>query len=255
MTEELRIGEEGHLLYGRFHKAEGAGPRPLVILCHGFNANMSETEPYAVKMAEAGIHAFAFDFFGGGEQIRSDGKLTEMSVRTEEADLHMVIDTLMERAEVDRENIFLMGQSQGGYVSLLAASERPGDIKGLILCYPAFNLKDYVLMSWGSHRRVRETYPYLGTRVGKVYIDDAYPIDIQSLMPGYEGRVLILHGTRDELVSYTWSEEAAKLFPSAQLVLLEGAEHGFYGADEEHAAGEMIRFIKANGIRAGKVAL
>ena len=247
MTEELRIGREGHMIYGRLHKAEGDGRRPLVILCHGFNANMTETEPYAVKMAQSGIHAFAFDFFGGGEQILSDGKLTEMSVRTEEADLNMVIDTLRDRPEVDTSRIFLMGQSQGGYVSLLTASTRPEDIRGLILCYPAFNLRDYALMGLGKHRRVRETYPFLGARVGQAYIDEALSVDIQSVIPNYTGKVLLIHGTGDILVPCELSVEAAKNFPSAELILVEKAGHGFYDADEDRAAQKMIRFVTECG--------
>ena len=59
-----------------------------------------------------------------------------MSVLTEKADLEAVLDEVMRWECVNTDSIYLMGNSQGGYVSTLVAAERPDDIRAIILIYP-----------------------------------------------------------------------------------------------------------------------
>ena len=54
---------------------------PLVIICHGFGGNSVHSRIYAENFAKKGIATYIFDFIGGGEDIESDGKMTEMSYR------------------------------------------------------------------------------------------------------------------------------------------------------------------------------
>ena len=243
MIKELQLESNNHTLYGRLHLPEGDGPFPLVILCHGFNANMADTESYAPKLAAHGIAAFAFDFYGGGEENRSGGKLTDMTVLTERVDLLAVYSHLKMQPFTDPSCIFFMGQSQGGLVSLLTASGIPDEVRGLILCYPAFNLIDYVRMAQGRKKRIRETYPFIGGRVSHAFLEDALTVDILKCAEEYPGPVLILHGTADPVVPVSLSEEGITHFPGARLIEIEGAGHGFFDADESFAAEEMIRFV------------
>lgn len=43
---------------------------------------------------------------------------------------------------VDESQVFLRGESQGGFVSAYVAANHPEDVKALILYYPAFVLQD-----------------------------------------------------------------------------------------------------------------
>ena len=130
--QELEFIRDGKKIYGRLYLPKGDGPFPAVIMGHGFGANLSVMEGYAKSFAENGIAAYAFDFIGGGHDIKSDGEMTEMSVLTEAADMDTVLDGILTLDSIDKNNIFAMGGSQGGFVATYIAGTRPDDIKGLI---------------------------------------------------------------------------------------------------------------------------
>ena len=122
---------------------ENAGEKlPAVIFSHGFGGNYRVGAQYAEILAENGYAVYCFDFCGGSPGSRSDGSTLEMSVFTEKDDLDAVIETIRGLDYIDGDNIFLMGSSQGGAVSAIAAAERKEDIRGMILLYPAFVLAD-----------------------------------------------------------------------------------------------------------------
>ena len=249
-VREMVFIRDGKKIYGRLHlpgTLSVIDRYPLVILCHGLGANMSETEPYAVKFAANGIAAFAFDFIGGGEDIKSDGKMTEMSVLTEAEDLNVVIDELSRQPLIDKKHIFLMGQSQGGYVATYIAAERvfsDVQVTGLIACYPAYVLEEDARKRVEAAGAVQDTEQIMEFTVGRVYTEDALKTDIYDDMMHYTGEVLLMHGTEDPVVPISCSEEALNCFPRAELIRVEGAGHGFFDADEEFCAEQAIQFVK-----------
>ena len=194
--------------------------------------------------AENGIAACAFDFIGGGSGSRSDGKITEMSVLTESADLNAVIDGLIIRDDIDASEIYLLGGSQGGFVSTYVAGTRPTDIKGLIALYPAYVLQDNARSMSPDPDNIPETMNLMGTTIGRIYNEDAMSFDIYDVMKDYPKDVLIIHGTSDTIAPISYSERAVTVFPSAQLVKFEGAGHGFYGDDETRSAQMAVDFVK-----------
>ena len=56
---------------------------------------------------------------GGNKNSRSGNDTLKMSVFTEVDDLDVVVNTLKNQNFVDKNNIFLLGQSQGGVVSTI----------------------------------------------------------------------------------------------------------------------------------------
>ena len=109
--EEVWFERDGLRIYGELCIPEISGKLPLVILSHGFGVNHTRSQGYARAFAENGIAAYAFDFIGGGRDIKSDGQMTEMSVLTEAADLNAVIDGLLVRDEFDPSELYLFGAS------------------------------------------------------------------------------------------------------------------------------------------------
>ena len=219
---------------------------PLVIICHGFGGSRRRGIPYAQGFAENGIAAYIFEFIGGGEDIRSDGKMTEMSVLTEARDLEIILDGLKKLPEIDRNNIFLMGRSQGGYVATLVGAERKDEIKGLLLHYPAYVIQDDVIERTGNGERFEPLSSFLGHTVSDIYDRDAYSVDIYARMRRFTGTVLILHGSDDQTVPISYSYEAVETFPHADLVTIEGAGHGFENNDDLKARELSLNFIKEN---------
>jgi len=249
-VREMEFLRDGKKIYGRLHLPLDTSPidrYPLVILCHGLGADMSETEPYAEKFAAHGIAGFAFDFIGGGPEIRSDGEMTEMSVLTEAADLQVVIDQLSRQPLIDKHHIFLMGQSQGGYVATHVAAESihaDNMIRGLIACYPAYGLEKDAMRRSEQAGEIPEQEQIFDCTIGRIYTEDALKMDIYDEMRCYPGEVLLMHGTDDVLVPIAGSEEALACFPHASLIPVEGAGHGFFDADEEFCAEQVIRFVR-----------
>jgi len=243
-VEILNIERNGLNIYGKLYVPSGAEDHPLVILSHIFGGSSENTAAYAEYFADHGFASFAYDFVGGGNKIRSDGSMTEMSVLTEAADLNTVIDHFLEHFGERSIRIFLFGASQGGFVSTYVAGSRPDDIAGLVLMYPAFVLQDDSRRRNPDPDSGPDTMRIMGMRVGRIYDQDAQSFDIYDIMKQYTGKVLIVHGTADSMAPLSYSERAVETFPDAELVTLEGADHIFCGKDMEEASRKAVRFME-----------
>ena len=236
-------------IYGKFYYPEGfdaSQKYPVVIMSHGLGsrAEMVERAKWPKAVTEKGFIAYAFDFCGGGMNSLSDGGFMEMSVLTEASDLNAVIDFVKSQAYADPDNLFLLGQSQGGFVSAITAASRPEEVKAMVLVYPALCLVDDL------HEFVPDLAEVTGDTVetamgtlGAVYARDAYDIDVMNEIAKYTGDVMIIHGLNDKTVPYSYSLEAITTAYSAaasELVLITGKKsaHGFemvYNEGREYA--------------------
>jgi uncharacterized protein len=133
-------------------------------------------------------------------------------------------------AVIDRavrgERVTLMGSSLGGYLAALYAS-RHANIENMVLLAPAFQFPSRwrqrygpELEEWGRtgtklfyHYAFKEERP-LGYR----FVEDAVQYEDQ---PDAAQPVLILHGTRDEVVPPEVSLDFARRHPHATVRLLE----------------------------------
>ena len=244
-VEEQNFQRNGMKISGELFIPDRASPVPLVILSHGFGGNRGGVKGYAESFAERGIAAYIFEFIGGGNHIKSDGKMTEMSVLTEAEDLIVIFDNLKADSHFNTGQIFLFGESQGGFVSTYVAAMRPADVAGLVLLYPAFVIHDYVRRLTPDPERIPAEMKLLGKTVGRIYNKDALSFNIYTLMPQYSGKTLIIHGTADSIVPLSYSERAIKTFPDAKLITLDGAGHVFYGNARTEAADDAVQFVQS----------
>ncbi|MBO4926508.1 MAG: alpha/beta fold hydrolase [Clostridia bacterium] len=243
-VKEILLERDGSKIWGKLYLPEGDAPLPLVICCHGFGGNHEHVKPYAEAFARNGIAAFAFDFVGGGFGSRSDGTMKEMSVLTEAADLCAVMDRMKEMPQINPEQIFLLGASQGGFVSSYVAGIRPDDVAGVIALYPAYVLQDNAWKQTPDPEAIPETISLMGVTLGGIYNRDAQSFDIYDVMKDYPGKVLILHGTVDSIAPISYSERAVETFPDAELIRYEGSNHGFMGQDLIRSENESIAFVQ-----------
>ena len=116
-------------IYAVLHRPNKKGKMPIVIYSHGLGATYRACGDYADELEELGIATICFDFRGGSNRSKSDGKTTEMSFLTEMEDLETIIEKVKTWDFIDQDNIILMGSSQGGAVSALVSAKR-NDIKG-----------------------------------------------------------------------------------------------------------------------------
>ena len=243
--EILTFKRDDKKIYGELYLPAGEGPFPAVIMAHGFGGQCAHNRPYAEVFAQNGIAAYIFDFIGGGNDIQSDGETTEMSVLTEAADMAVVLGGLTAMEQIDSQNIFLAGQSQGGFVASYVAGTQPEKVRGLVAIFPAYVLQDDAKKRMEG-REIPETEEIMGLLLGRIYAEDAMSFDIYDVIKNYPGPVLLIHGTADDVVPIRYSQRAAEVFPSAKLIEIEGAGHGFFGAAEDRAVSLALDFVKEN---------
>ena len=231
-TQELWCNNGGKRIYGKMYLPEGApAPMPAVILSHSFSLTHESMNSYCIALTKKGYAAYCFDFCGGSKDSRSDGETTDMTVFTEVSDLEAVLDHLRSLSYIDRDNIFLLGTSQGGLVSALAAAERPAQVKGLILMYPGFSMPEQITSFFKDPDNISDTmlsmFAMTGMPVGREYVKTLHGFDVYAHIKNYSRDVLILHGSNDFIVLPKYSERAVEVYPHATLKIIEGAGHGF----------------------------
>jgi len=241
----LQIHNKREIIYGHVYTSkEKVTKRPIAIVSHGLGGNYQELENYARNLAKKGYLAYAFDFPGGSSNGQSKGlSQTQMSIYTEEQDLLAIIKTLRRRGDVDKNNILLVGGSQGGVVSALTASQHPDYIKGLALMYPAFSITHDAQEKYSSVDKVPQETDIFGFSVGKTYYQKLLNIDITKVATKYKGPVLIVHGTDDDIVPIKYVQQAADNFSNVDFEKLSGAGHGFEGNDQQKALKFLDRFV------------
>lgn len=244
MVEKVAFSRDGLVVRGYlvFPKT-GTAPYPLVVVSHGFGSNGRRVLTLAEELAEAGVAACAYSFCGAFEGD-SDGSTLDRSILTEAADLQAVLHGLAARPDIDEARVGLLGMSEGGCVSTLVAAECPEVVRALALMYPAFCIPDDARRLVAANGGVvPETMDVMGRTIGGVYLRDAMVCDPFAGMPEYAGPVLIVHGTADEIVPIEYSRRAAKTFPNARLIEIEGAGHGMRQEQGPEMAHQAVEFI------------
>ncbi len=246
-SAEVWSEREGNKIFGMmYHNPATTKKQPAVILSHSSSLTHEAMSGYAKEIAKIGYAAYCFDFCGGSDKSKSDGKTDEMTVFTEVEDLRAVVKTVKSLDYIDPSRVYLLGSSQGGLVSALLADECPDDFAGMILFYPAFNIPEMVKMfsgfgdlgnfgdfgdfggfgDWGDFGDFGDMMS-----MSEAYINSIKDFDVWSHIGKFPKPVCIVHGTQDMIVPISNSEKAVELYPTATLNKIEGANHGFNTAN------------------------
>ena len=246
--EESFYNEKGEKIYGKLflpvEKAVKNKKYTTVIISHGFNGSAEYTSQFSKLLAKKGIASYVFEFRGGSMKTKSDMKMTEMSLFTEKKDLNDVLSHVSKIKEVNSNSIFLMGESQGGIVSAMSALEVENRIKGLILIYPAFIIPESGRELYKTISDIPNEITVFGAVIGKKYYMDIRELDIYKEIGKYSGKVLIVHGDKDEIVPLKYSEKALSHYKDVELKVISGAKHGFTPEEMEKAVNFSVNYIK-----------
>ncbi len=240
MTIKASLGD----LYGVLSMPAAEGPVPLIILSHGFGGNHVGNRDYADYFTKQGFAVFNFDFCGGGVVSRSAGTMLEMTVLTEAADLHAIIDHFSGDARFSC--VMLWGGSQGGFVTAYVSAQRPSDIRAVVLEFPAIVLQDDARKRARADGTFPETSNVMGMSISRAFNETATSFDLYDMLPAYTGPVLILHGDRDVIVPLSYSERARDTYQNAELIVMPGQGHGFAGASREEAKATEAAFFRTH---------
>lgn len=116
---------------------DGPGGRPVVVMAHGFAGTKdSGLDPFAQRLADAGLAVFAFDYRGFGA---SEGLVRQrISMADQADDYRAAIAAVGARNGVDGNRIILWGLSQSGGHALVVAAGR-SDICAVVSMVPMVN--------------------------------------------------------------------------------------------------------------------
>ncbi|MDO4460519.1 MAG: alpha/beta hydrolase [Clostridia bacterium] len=248
-TVIFKTKRDGLTIRGYIYGMEENRKKPCVIISHGFLADSRSVRIYAKLLAKLGYVAFTFDFCGGGIKGRSDGKTEDMTIFTEQRDLMAVIDYARRCPFVDSEHISLMGCSQGGYVSAITAAQFPWLVDKLIMFYPALCIPDdarqgRMMFYFFDPNNIPDILGKAPIKLGGEYARSVIDKNPFEQISGFEGPVLLVHGTGDMIVNIAYSEHAYGCYPDIRYERIYGAGHGFSGKHNIQAMTVLSEFMK-----------
>lgn len=226
--ESVGCVSDGNQLFGEAFIPVAPGKHPAIIMSHGYGGSGAGFYEIASYLAKRGYVCYCYDFAGGSMRSRSEGSNLEMSIFSERQNLEDVLEMVRGWNFVDRRNVFLLGASQGGCVSAITAPYVKKKINAILLMYPALCIPDDALAKFPTLAEIPNEVQLMSMTIGRPYYDRFYDgYDIYKEIAGYQGPVLLLHGTEDALVKPEYSAKASNVYRDCELHLLFGAGHGF----------------------------
>ena len=230
MAQTVRIpAARGLTLFAWFVPARAIGPRPAVVLLHGWCGNASNLLPAAQALHQAGFAVLLMESRNHGRSDRDD----HSSLPRFAEDLDSAIDWLKTLAHVDTTRIVALGHSVGAAAVLLSASRRH-DLAAVV-SIAAFAHPEQLMRRWFALRYV----PYWPLawlinrsleRVIGANFDDIAPVNTvtKATCP-----VLLVHGRQDTVVPVTDAHRIWRRSNELNVTLIEcdGTHEAFDDAD------------------------
>ncbi len=242
-TDTLRLQGSVGKLFTIVNRPASKEKVPLVIICHGFSGNCRS--PFMTDLSNSivsqGMAALRFDFNGHG---KSDGEFKDMTVLNEIDDLKNVIAWAEKQSWV--KDISLVGHSQGGVVvSMVSGELGDKEIKAEVLLAAAAVLRDDALRGntmgarydpWnfkGDYIELPHSPEAGALLLGKNYVETALRLPIYETAANYTGPTLIVQGTHDQIVPYTYAERYNEKIKGSELRLIPDENHTFTYTQKE----------------------
>ena len=242
LTKELWIPCDGMRL-SAILDVPAEGPRPIVVVIHGFSGYKEERHIVAVSegLNELGFATLRVDMYGHGH---SDGQFRDHTLIKWITNAMTAIDYARSLDFVT--DLYLCGHSQGGLMVMLAAALERDRVKGVIPMSPAAMIPETARR--GELLGIRfdpdhfpEALEYKeGFTLGDSYLRVAQMIDVNAAIDLFHGPVLIVHGDADEAVPVQVGIDCAKRYRDCKLVLIPGDDHCY-----DYHLDQVVNAIKA----------
>lgn len=239
-VKERWIENGSRRIYGIESVPSTGNKHGVAIVSHGFNGTHHFGRDYFDTLNKLGYAVYTFDFPCGGLGSKSDNNTMNMSVIDEKNDLKAIVRYFRAQADTDPARMVLIGESQGGFVSAMAAAELGDTISSLVLIYPALCIPDNWNSRYKTEAEIPDTTKVWNVPIGRRFFKELRDIDVYGKITGYRGPVQIIHGSKDPVVPVEYSEEAMKKYHNAHIGVIPGAGHGF--KPDERAVSN--RFVK-----------
>jgi dipeptidyl aminopeptidase/acylaminoacyl peptidase len=239
----LTISHHERETFGILITPEQEGTYPVVVFSHGYNGSGKDFESMGEYLATHGIASFCYDFCGGSVHSRSSMKTTDMTIFTEMEDLHAVIKYIESYDNIDKDNIFLFGGSQGGLVSVLVTDEICDEVRGLMLLFPALCIAD----NWNERFVKVEDIPdeaeFWGMTLGRKFFEELRGFHVFEHIGKYSRKVLVMHGDKDPIVPLYYSQKLKDTYADMKLEVFLNEGHGFSAEGNKRVAEMVLDFV------------
>ncbi len=229
--EEFYISSDQIPLHAKLEVPEGKERYPLAIVFHGLTGHMEEEhiKAAAKTFLENGIAALRVELYGHGKSGGAFEKHTLLKWVNNALD---VVEYAKNLENVT--DLCLCGHSQGGLLVMILAGLYPGAFKAIVPMSPAVMIPEAArtgLFFGGQFDpgQIPDRIAFFDRELDGNYLRTAQLIHIEELIPKYKGKVLIIHGDRDEAVPLSCSVEAAKHYDDCRLSVIEGDDHEYTG--------------------------
>ncbi len=222
---------QDHLLYVK--RNDVTDSKASIIITHGIAEHSGRYDEITTKLNEEGFSVVRYDLRGHGQSQGKRGKLKHHQLMIE--DLHALV--LEEKKSAKK--IFLIGHSMGGLIVNMYAVKYH-DVDGIISsAAPSYFIKDVLPFRFIGYRWLgflAKKTDFADDQLSRIKsVEDAYVADplvlkkfyfslagnmfvggvrfLNKNMKNYQTPVLILHGSHDKIVPYTFSERLFNLIP------------------------------------------
>jgi pimeloyl-ACP methyl ester carboxylesterase len=222
----------------------------IVIAVHGFMSSKDslKIKHVCIALARHGVAAYRFDLSGNGD---SEGRFEDATPEKMLQDLDAVIEHFRPRYK----KIILYGRSMGGWLSILTAAVRKVD--GVITCAAPMHWDERFEKNLAQEQREQlasvefTTIPH-HTPYGDfpLTLREQFITEVRSLHPLDLAKkitcpVLVIHGSKDELVPIADSEDLIKALKKKELFLIGGAGHRMSKPEHLDAmTGKIVSWVK-----------
>jgi len=200
---------DGNQLNGWLLKPKNVTPTITLLHLHGNGGSLLNQYQAISPLLKKGFQVFTFDYSGFGF---SEGEATRENVLS---DALSALDYLKTREEAKNTKLVLYGQSYGGYLAAIVASQREKDFDGLVIEGGFSSYKDV------AAKRI--------PIIGRIITKQGYSA-ITSIKY-YHKPVLVIHSTEDEVIPFSLGK---KIFDNAN------SPKEFYEIKNKHIYGPIF---------------
>ncbi|AGI33152.1 TPA: alpha/beta fold hydrolase [Mannheimia haemolytica] len=247
MEKRFEINEQGLSIRCKlFYEKELQQIENVVIVLHGFGSSkdLKSNTKFGERLSSKykGYAALAFDFPCHGDDARK-----KLSVEESITYLQLVIDYA--KTSLNAKNLYAYGTSFGGYLTLKYLAEKGNPFRKIALRAPAVQIYHSLMnrlseeerqklakgreILWGFDRQMK---------ISQAFFDELTDITQNDYLD-YAEQILILHGTEDEMVALSTSQQFADN-NVIELLPIEGADHAFSNPKlMDIAIGKIVEFF------------
>lgn len=189
---------------------------PLAVICHGFVGSRIGVDRLFVKtareLAEDGYLVLRFDYIGCGE---SSGEYGAEGLESMITQTRSVLDYAVNCSDVDPTRVTLIGHSLGGAVALLTAV-RDKRVKNLVMWssvgYPFNDIVKITGRNVYDEGVKLGSADYLGYKFTPAFFESLAEHQPLQEAVKFNGDVLVVHGTSDEIIPVDYAFLYQKVF-------------------------------------------